>query len=252
MDVFRTKTAILAVAGRIKAHCARLDGADGERRHGQPTAAAGAKQTNRLPLPASNRLMQPRNPFARPSLLGSQNEGTHLSRVSRLAPKARLAPLDALDGESQGDMLDADARSRIAARQTLPLRPSRACHAPRPFRPLRVHADRQAARVDQPRQPDPREPRPGDGEPFGVSIDLARAFAERLSAELELVVFDTAGKSVQALTDERADFGFFAVDPLRGETVAFTAPYVLIEGSIWCATRRRSARTQTSTSPTTA
>ena len=71
---------------------------------------------------------------------------------------------------------------------------------------------------------------PATGEPFGVSIDLARAFAERLSADLELVVFDAAGKSVQALTDERADFGFFAVDPLRGETVAFTAPYVLIEG----------------------
>jgi polar amino acid transport system substrate-binding protein len=63
-----------------------------------------------------------------------------------------------------------------------------------------------------------------------VSIDLARAFAERLSAELELVVFDAAGKSVQALADERADFGFFAIDPLRGETVAFTEPYVLIEG----------------------
>jgi len=71
---------------------------------------------------------------------------------------------------------------------------------------------------------------PATGEPFGVSIDLARAFAERLSAELELVVFDAAGKSVQALTEERADFGFFAVDPLRGEMVAFTAPYVLIEG----------------------
>ncbi|GBH25648.1 ABC transporter substrate-binding protein [Burkholderia vietnamiensis] len=71
---------------------------------------------------------------------------------------------------------------------------------------------------------------PATGEPFGVSIDLARAFAERLSAELELVVFDAAGKSVQALADERADFGFFAIDPLRGETVAFTEPYVLIEG----------------------
>nr|WP_175800138.1 ABC transporter substrate-binding protein [Burkholderia anthina] len=71
---------------------------------------------------------------------------------------------------------------------------------------------------------------PATGEPFGVSIDLARAFAERLSADLELVVFDAAGKSVQALTEERADFGFFAVDPLRGETVAFTEPYVLIEG----------------------
>jgi polar amino acid transport system substrate-binding protein len=68
------------------------------------------------------------------------------------------------------------------------------------------------------------------GAPFGVSIDLARAFAERLNVELELVVFDAAGKSVQALNEERADFGFFAVDPLRAEAIAFTAPYVLIEG----------------------
>lgn len=71
---------------------------------------------------------------------------------------------------------------------------------------------------------------PETGEPFGVSIDLARAFAEKLEAELELVVFDAAGKSVQAVAEERADFGFFAVDPLRGEKIAFTAPYVLIEG----------------------
>ncbi|TKI18136.1 transporter substrate-binding domain-containing protein, partial [Bacillus pumilus] len=27
-----------------------------------------------------------------------------------------------------------------------------------------------------------------------------------------------------------ADFGFFAIDPLRGEKIEFTAPYVLIEG----------------------
>ncbi len=71
---------------------------------------------------------------------------------------------------------------------------------------------------------------PETGEPFGVSVDLARAFAAKLGVELELVVFDAAGKSVQAVSEERADFGFFAVDPLRGETIAFTAPYVLIEG----------------------
>jgi polar amino acid transport system substrate-binding protein len=63
-----------------------------------------------------------------------------------------------------------------------------------------------------------------------VSVDLARAFAQRLGVPLELVVFDAAGKSVEAVSDERADFGFFAVDPKRGETIAFTAPYVLIEG----------------------
>lgn len=71
---------------------------------------------------------------------------------------------------------------------------------------------------------------PESGEPFGVSVDLARAFAEKLNVQLELVVFDAASKSVQAVSEERADFGFFAVDPLRGESIAFTAPYVLIEG----------------------
>jgi polar amino acid transport system substrate-binding protein len=70
-----------------------------------------------------------------------------------------------------------------------------------------------------------------DGQPFGVSIDLARGFAKLLGLPLELVVFDAAGKSVDAVTHEQADFGFFAVDPVRGAGIHFTAPYVLIEGS---------------------
>lgn len=69
------------------------------------------------------------------------------------------------------------------------------------------------------------------GEPGGVSVDLARALAQRLGLPLEFVVFDTAGKSVDAVTQEQADVGFFAVDPLRGQGIAFTAPYVLIEGA---------------------
>lgn len=69
------------------------------------------------------------------------------------------------------------------------------------------------------------------GEPVGVSIDLARVFAQRLGLALELLVFDTAGKSVEAVTQEQADIGFFAIDPLRGEGISFTAAYVLIEGS---------------------
>ena len=71
---------------------------------------------------------------------------------------------------------------------------------------------------------------PSSGEPCGVSVDLARAFAEHLGVPLELVVFDAAAKSVEAVSDERADFGFFAIDPKRGETIAFTSPYILIEG----------------------
>ena len=68
------------------------------------------------------------------------------------------------------------------------------------------------------------------GAPRGVSVDLARALGERLGVDVELVAFDTAGKSVDAVARERADIGFFAIDPLRGADIAFTAPYVLIEG----------------------
>jgi len=64
-----------------------------------------------------------------------------------------------------------------------------------------------------------------------VSIDLAREFARRLGMDVQLVVFDAAGKSVDAVTNEQADFGFFAIDPVRGAGISFTAPYVLIEGA---------------------
>jgi polar amino acid transport system substrate-binding protein len=72
---------------------------------------------------------------------------------------------------------------------------------------------------------------PSTGQAMGVSVDLASELARRLGVGLALVVFDAAGKSVDAVTHEQADVGFFAVDPVRGQGIAFTAPYVLIEGS---------------------
>jgi polar amino acid transport system substrate-binding protein len=80
------------------------------------------------------------------------------------------------------------------------------------------------------------------GKPTGVSVDLADEFARRLGVEIELVVFDAAGKSVEALAEERADIGFFAVDPVRGAGIAFSAPYVLIEG-FYLVRRESSIRT---------
>lgn len=65
----------------------------------------------------------------------------------------------------------------------------------------------------------------------GVSVDLATAFAQRLGVPIELVVSGTAAKSVEAVAGEQADIGFFAIDPKRGERIAFTPPYVLIEGA---------------------
>jgi polar amino acid transport system substrate-binding protein len=70
-----------------------------------------------------------------------------------------------------------------------------------------------------------------DGQASGVTVDLARQFAQRLGVALELVVFDGAAKSVDAVANSKADIGFFAIDPKRGEAIAFTDAYVLIEGS---------------------
>jgi polar amino acid transport system substrate-binding protein len=72
---------------------------------------------------------------------------------------------------------------------------------------------------------------PDTGAPEGVSIDLATQLAQRLGVPLKLVVFEAASKSVDAIGQGEADVGFFAIDPLRGAAIAFTAPYVLIEGA---------------------
>jgi len=69
------------------------------------------------------------------------------------------------------------------------------------------------------------------GQPQGVSVDLATELAAQLGVEMVGVVHDTAAASVQTVREGRADVGFFAIDPQRSPGMAFTAPYVLIEGS---------------------
>src|SRR4051812_22584703 len=65
----------------------------------------------------------------------------------------------------------------------------------------------------------------------GVSVDVGREFARLLGVGTELLVFASAAESVQAVRSRQADLGFFAIDPKRSEGIAFTAPYVLIEGA---------------------
>lgn len=74
---------------------------------------------------------------------------------------------------------------------------------------------------------------PAGGAPRGVSADLAREIARRLGVPVAYITFDAAGRVTEA---DRADPGnawdvaFLAVDPGRAEGIAFTAPYVVIEG----------------------
>lgn len=67
-------------------------------------------------------------------------------------------------------------------------------------------------------------------DPAGISVDIAHEVGSRLGVPVELVLWDAARKSVDAVSDGIADICFLAVDPVRAEELAFTAPYVLIEG----------------------
>jgi polar amino acid transport system substrate-binding protein len=69
------------------------------------------------------------------------------------------------------------------------------------------------------------------GEAGGVSVDLAGALGRELGVGVELIVFENAAQSVDAVRGQQADVGFFAIDPARSQGLRFTAPYVLIEGS---------------------
>ncbi|MEU1080441.1 transporter substrate-binding domain-containing protein [Streptomyces sp. NPDC005908] len=67
-------------------------------------------------------------------------------------------------------------------------------------------------------------------EPSGVTVELAREVAARLALPVQFICFDAARKSYAAMADGRADLCFLAVDPDREKEVAFTPPYVHIEG----------------------
>jgi len=72
---------------------------------------------------------------------------------------------------------------------------------------------------------------PSSGEPRGVSVDLARELGRHLDVPVELILYDAAGKVFDALKSGAWDIAFLAVDPARATEIAFTAPYVVIEGT---------------------
>lgn len=67
-------------------------------------------------------------------------------------------------------------------------------------------------------------------EPAGVTVDISREIAARLDVQVEFVCFTAARDSFQAMMTGQADVCFLAIEPAREAEVAFTAPYVLIEG----------------------
>jgi len=70
----------------------------------------------------------------------------------------------------------------------------------------------------------------GSGELGGVSVAIARELGRRLNVPVELVPFDKAGDVFGALQRAAWDVAFLAIEPVRAGEIAFTAPYVLLEG----------------------
>jgi polar amino acid transport system substrate-binding protein len=70
-----------------------------------------------------------------------------------------------------------------------------------------------------------------DGEPRGLSVDLAREAARRLELPIDLIVFTSAGSVVEAIKARQVDLAFVAIDPVRAADMEYTAPYVIIEGA---------------------
>jgi polar amino acid transport system substrate-binding protein len=70
-----------------------------------------------------------------------------------------------------------------------------------------------------------------DGQPQGVSVELARALADELGVKLEMITFDAAGKVFAALEQGIWNVAFLAIEPVREAQIAFSAPYVIIEGT---------------------
>ena len=70
-----------------------------------------------------------------------------------------------------------------------------------------------------------------NGDPDGVSPEMARAIAADLGVDVKLVPYPSPGMLADAMAGNEWDIGMIAVEPARAETIAFTAAYVQIEAT---------------------
>ena len=75
------------------------------------------------------------------------------------------------------------------------------------------------------------QPDPAGGPPRGAAPEMARELARRLGVPIRYVTYDIAGKMADAGKEGAWDLAFLAVDPARAKDIAFSAPYLLIQGT---------------------
>ena len=72
--------------------------------------------------------------------------------------------------------------------------------------------------------------READGSPGGITADLARHLAGALDARVQFVSYEQAGDVFAGLDQDAWDICFLAIEPVRAARIAFTEPYLTIEG----------------------
>lgn len=71
-----------------------------------------------------------------------------------------------------------------------------------------------------------------DGQPGGITVEIAKKIAAELGKVAQFVIYPTAGKVVDDATNNRWDVAFLAIDPKREEVLRFTQSYITIEGTV--------------------
>jgi polar amino acid transport system substrate-binding protein len=67
--------------------------------------------------------------------------------------------------------------------------------------------------------------------PTGVSIDIAHEIGKRFNLPVQLIPFQAARSTVDAIKTGNIDLIFVAIDPVRGADISYTPPYIQIAGA---------------------
>lgn len=71
-----------------------------------------------------------------------------------------------------------------------------------------------------------------DGQPAGITVELAKDIARHLHCRPEFITYPAAGKVVEDAGQDVWDIAFLAIDPKREDRLRFTSPYITIKGTL--------------------
>jgi len=72
---------------------------------------------------------------------------------------------------------------------------------------------------------------PATGEAGGIAVDLARELGRRLGVPVEIVGYESGGKTAAGVKTGDWDVAFIAIEPARAAVITYTAAYVEIDAT---------------------